>query len=105
MPTSYFSLEGEGFYCHLICKVVFGTTSIKISTANTINLNFDEKISYDSKEKQKNFKIKLFNQYFMIESNRKTYIKVERHNNEGENDVNFKKRRISVFSQRKVYFN
>ena len=179
LPTSYFSLESEGFYLHLICKDVCGTTIIKISTANDINLNLDEKVSYYSKEKQKNFKIKLneahapngvayilsggnkkqlimevdskmakeelnnvlaikaqnsngnveifnyekninffffsheikkehiiyeneYNQYFMIESNQKTYFKVEKHNNDGENDENLKERRIRVISQRKV---
>ena len=59
LPKNYFSLESEGFYLHLICKDDCGTTNIKISTLNSINLNLGEKISYYEKEKQKNFQINL----------------------------------------------
>ena len=179
LPTSYFSLESEGFYLHLICKDVCGTTNIKISTTNDINLNLEEKISYYSKEKQKTFQINLngeyadnevayilsggnkkqlimevdskmakeelnnvlaiktqksnskieifnyekninffffsheiknehtiyeneYNQYFMIGKDQTTNFKVEKSNNDGENDENLKERRISVISQREV---
>ena len=180
LPTSYFSLEKkEGFNLHLICKNDCGKTDIQISTTSVINLSLDQKISYFSKEKQKNFQIKLnsvfsfkevafiliggnkkqlmmefdskmakeeldnvlvikskksdgiveifnfekninffffsheiksnhiiyeneYNQYFMIEKNKETNFNVEKPNKYSENEENFKERRISVISQRKV---